>query len=254
MWVVILLCAITSDSCTLYNNIGNLNSYSWRLYTSKKECSRDGQVAANKWSKIDKNRYIYYCQDTSFPSGSPFSSMKIPPIAEQKPPITSSSPAGNTAEPAPLAIPSSPVGNTPTPSMKPLPPAEPAPPPTPNLSAGNTPTPSVKPPPPARIVSQPLRVTFSPLTPALRKQYRIAPKMTGAVVVTDVAAGSLAAEKGVQPGDVIVSISDKKIEKPEDVRDRLEALVRGGKTTAFVLFKSPNGNSRFVVVGLPAPN
>jgi serine protease Do len=78
--------------------------------------------------------------------------------------------------------------------------------------------------------------------------------MTGAVVVTDVAAGSQAAKKGVRAGDVIVSVSDVPIKKPEDVQDRLEALMRDGTKTAFALLKNPDGIARFVVVGLSAPN
>ena len=140
MWVVILLCSISADQCSLYNNISNLNSYTWHLYTSKKECNRDAQAAANKWSKRDKNHYTYYCQDTSSPSSSPYSSMAIPPIAVQPPPPP---PPPPTREPAPPPSPSPPAGKTSEPASPPstsLPAgktSEPAHPPSTNLPAGD---------------------------------------------------------------------------------------------------------------------
>jgi len=130
MWVVILLCSINADQCSLYNNISNLNSYTWHLYTSKKECNRDAQAAANRWSKKDTNHYTYYCQDTSLPSSSPYSSMVIPPIAVEPPPPppSPSPPPGKAGEPASPPSTSLPAGKT----------AEPAPPPSTSSPARDT--------------------------------------------------------------------------------------------------------------------
>jgi PDZ domain len=225
MWVVVLLCAAASSQCTLYDNLGAIDSYHWRLYSSKKDCDKNGQSVVDSWSTKDNTVYTYYCQDTSAPAGSPYSSMEIPPIAEQIQPPAATLPLAITAAPP-----------------------QPA-----SLLVGDTRTPPIRPSPPAKVVSQSLGVTFSALTPAIREQYRIAPELNG-VVITDVAAGSQAAEKRVKPGDIIVSVSDVQIKKPEDVQDRLRLLVGDGTKTAFVLLKNPDGNPRFVIVGLSAPD
>ncbi len=54
------------------------------------------------------------------------------------------------------------------------------------------------------------------MTAALRKQYNIRDNVNG-VVVTTVTPNSPAAEKRVQPGDVIVEINQQAIKEPSDV-------------------------------------
>ena len=71
MWMIVVVCAAASNDCSLYNNLGNLNSYSYKLYTSKQECNRDGKAVVQKWSKKDGGTYTYYCQYTSSPSAPP---------------------------------------------------------------------------------------------------------------------------------------------------------------------------------------
>jgi serine protease Do len=69
------------------------------------------------------------------------------------------------------------------------------------------------------------------------------------VVVTDVESGSVAAEHGFRPGDVILSVGNKPVKTPADVRDMFADVQKGGARNVLVRVKS--GDSiRFVAVRL----
>ncbi len=104
-----------------------------------------------------------------------------------------------------------------------------------------------EPPPAPKIVSGPLGLSLADLSPTLRDQYSIKEDVVG-VVVTDVADGSVAAEKRVQAGDVIVEISQERVETPSDVETRIEALKKDGRKSALLLLANKNGDLRFVAV------
>ncbi|AYD01442.1 Do family serine endopeptidase [Neorhizobium sp. NCHU2750] len=92
-------------------------------------------------------------------------------------------------------------------------------------------------------------MTIAPLDDAQRKSFGIAESVDG-VVVTEVAPGSVAAEKGVKPGEVIVEIAQDFIEAPGDVTDRMQALKSEGRRNAHVMIADKNGNLRFVAIPL----
>jgi hypothetical protein len=72
MWMIVVLCAATNSGCSLYDNLGNLNSYSYNLYSSKQECNRDGKAAVKNWTqRKGGGTYTYFCQNTSSPSPPP---------------------------------------------------------------------------------------------------------------------------------------------------------------------------------------
>ncbi len=89
--------------------------------------------------------------------------------------------------------------------------------------------------------------TVSVLDDAARKKYGIAADLTG-VVVTQVDANSLAAEKGLKVGDVIAEVGQEAVETPEDVKARIDALKKEGRKNALFLIASKNGDLRFAVV------
>ncbi len=69
------------------------------------------------------------------------------------------------------------------------------------------------------------------------------------VVITNVEAGSIAAEHGFRPGDVILNIADKPVKSPAEVRDMFADAQKGGARNVLVRVKS--GDSiRFVAVRL----
>jgi serine protease Do len=82
-----------------------------------------------------------------------------------------------------------------------------------------------------------------------RKSFGIAESVEG-VVVTDVTAGSLAAEKGVKPGEVIVEVAQDFVETPRDVTARMEALKAEGRRNAHIMIADKSGNLRFVAIPL----
>jgi len=108
-------------------------------------------------------------------------------------------------------------------------------------------TPEAEQPTPPPVITGPLGLSLSDLSPTLRTKYGIKEAVTG-VVVTDVADGSIAAEKRVQAGDVIVEISQEGVASPADVEKRIEALKKDGRKSALLLLANKDGDLRFVAV------
>jgi len=94
-----------------------------------------------------------------------------------------------------------------------------------------------------------LGLALSPITDALRGEYGIAESVDG-VVVTDVEPGSGAAERGIAAGAVIVEVSHKPVETPEDVAARIAELEELGRTTALLLFAIGADEMKFVALPL----
>jgi serine protease Do len=92
-------------------------------------------------------------------------------------------------------------------------------------------------------------MTIAPLGEEQRKSFGIAESVEG-VVITEVAAGSLAAEKGVKPGEVIVEVAQDFVETPKDVTTRMEALKAEGRRNAHIMIADKTGNLRFVAIPL----
>ncbi|WP_051231784.1 DegQ family serine endoprotease [Kaistia adipata] len=103
--------------------------------------------------------------------------------------------------------------------------------------------------PPKPVVTELLGLTLSELTPELRGQFSIAPEVKG-VVITQIAAGSAAAEKGITVGEVVVEVSQEPVALPEDVTKRVEALKKDGRRSALFLIANKAGELRFVPLKL----
>jgi serine protease Do len=91
-----------------------------------------------------------------------------------------------------------------------------------------------------------LGVTLAPLTPEYRRQLRL-PDDSEGVVIVDVERNSAAAREGLQAGDVIKRVGNKKVATPEDVIEMLES--QAGRK-AVLLLVSRQGNDRFIAVPL----
>ncbi|MBN9019566.1 MAG: DegQ family serine endoprotease [Rhizobiales bacterium] len=94
-----------------------------------------------------------------------------------------------------------------------------------------------------------LGLTLSELTSELRDRYAIKAELEG-VVVTDVATGSSAEEKGIRAGEVIVEVAQEAVAKPEDVLARIAQLKKDGRKLAQLLIANPAGELRFVSLAL----
>ncbi len=82
-----------------------------------------------------------------------------------------------------------------------------------------------------------------------RKSFGIADSVDG-VVVTEVAPGSAAAEKGLKPGDVVVEVAQEFVQTPTAASEKVASLKREGRRNAQMMIASPSGDLRFIAVAL----
>ncbi len=92
-----------------------------------------------------------------------------------------------------------------------------------------------------------LGMTVSELNDETRAKYEIDKAVNG-VVITEVTANSPAAEKGIQPGDVITEVAQESVSTPKDVLDRVAALKGQGRRNALLVLSSKSGELRFETV------
>jgi serine protease Do len=92
-----------------------------------------------------------------------------------------------------------------------------------------------------------LGLSLSLLSPETRKAFGIAESVDG-VVVTEVAPGSAAAEKGLKAGDVIVEVAQEFMKSPDAVANKVQSLKQEGRRNAQMMVASANGDLRFIAV------
>lgn len=92
-----------------------------------------------------------------------------------------------------------------------------------------------------------LGLSLSLLSPETRKTFGIAESVDG-VVVTEVAPGSAAAEKGLKAGDVIVEVAQEFMKSPDAVASKVQTLKQEGRRNAQMMVAAANGDLRFVAV------
>ena len=92
-----------------------------------------------------------------------------------------------------------------------------------------------------------LGMALAELTPELREEFSIAENVDG-VVITDVDADSVAAEKMIEPGMVIVELAQEAIKDPQELADRIAELKKDGRRNALLMLAAPTGELRFVTI------
>ena len=92
-----------------------------------------------------------------------------------------------------------------------------------------------------------LGLTLFAINPELTKKYKL--KVTKGVVVTAVAPGSSAQEKGIRPGDVILEMDQTAVAGPKDIATLLKKAKEARKSSGLFLVQR-GGNRRFVVIKL----
>jgi serine protease Do len=94
-----------------------------------------------------------------------------------------------------------------------------------------------------------LGMTLSPLTDQVRQQFGIDSDVDGAIV-TAVESDSAAAEKRIEPGDVITEAGEKEVTQPGDVDARVKEAEKGGKNSVLLLVSKggKQGEMRFIAV------
>ncbi|HKS88362.1 MAG TPA: DegQ family serine endoprotease [Stellaceae bacterium] len=112
---------------------------------------------------------------------------------------------------------------------------------------------AAKEPPPEKPSSAPsdtvtmLGLTLSNITPQLKDKFALGDDK--GVVVLDVAKDSPAAEKGLQPGDVIMEASQEEIKSPKQVAGKVDDAKHAGRKSILLLVER-KGDLRFVALRL----
>jgi serine protease Do len=89
-----------------------------------------------------------------------------------------------------------------------------------------------------------LGLALQPLNPQIIRALNLAADQKG-VVITSVATGSDAAEKGLRRGDVIVSVNRQPVTQPQQVIAAVEATRRAGRSNVLLLVKRGQGIEAF---------
>jgi len=93
-----------------------------------------------------------------------------------------------------------------------------------------------------------LGLRVGPLNNEVRERFSLRPEQKG-VVVMEVLPGTPAAERELRAGDVIVEVQQERVNTPQEVQARLEALRKQNRPTALFLIETAQGQ-RFVPLRL----
>jgi len=99
------------------------------------------------------------------------------------------------------------------------------------------------------VVKKTLGLDLSNLTDDLRRRYKIKDNVKG-VVITGVDSGSAAADKRLNPGDVIVEVAQEPVASADAVQKRIDTLKKEGRKSALLLVANAEGEVRFVALSL----
>ena len=97
------------------------------------------------------------------------------------------------------------------------------------------------------MVQKSLGLQLSALNEDLRNRYKIKDSVKG-VVITGVDSASVAADKRLVAGSVIVAIEQEQVSAPADVQRRVDQLKKAGKKTALLLVATAEGDMLFVAL------
>ncbi|ACL55736.1 DegQ family serine endoprotease [Methylobacterium nodulans] len=106
-----------------------------------------------------------------------------------------------------------------------------------------------RPQPEADVTRQALGLNLSGLSDEVRRRFNIKDGVKG-VVVTRVDPNSTAADKRIQPGDIIVEVGQEPVNSPTDVTRRIDQIKKEGRKSALLLVSNAQGEVRFVALSL----
>ena len=95
-----------------------------------------------------------------------------------------------------------------------------------------------------------LGVTVQSLTPEIARQLRLRDVPTGGLVITSVDPNSDAAVKGLQTGDIILSVNQRAIRSPEEAAAAVEAARTAGRQSVLLLVRRGNAPPLYVGIDL----
>jgi len=94
-----------------------------------------------------------------------------------------------------------------------------------------------------------LGLTLTGINGDLRQQFGIGGEVSG-VVITEVAAGTDAAARRIQPGDVILEVAQQEVSTPGEIADLIAARKSNNLSSVLMLIQEPDGDLRFVSLSL----
>jgi serine protease Do len=109
--------------------------------------------------------------------------------------------------------------------------------------------PGVEPQTPPPVVKKSLGIDLANLSEDLRKKFKVRDTVKG-IIILGVDANSPAADKRLNPGDVIVEIAQEAVNSADDFQAKVDRLRKDGRRTALLLVASADGELRFVALSL----
>ena len=97
--------------------------------------------------------------------------------------------------------------------------------------------------------AQALGLTLTPLTPELARRSNL-PATARGVLITAVDPASKAAEEGLRPGYLIMSVNRQPVTTPAQVTAAVDAAKRAGRTSVLLLVKAGNAPEAFVGIDI----
>jgi serine protease Do len=109
--------------------------------------------------------------------------------------------------------------------------------------------PEADPPTPAPVVKRALGIDLAGLSDELRKKFKIRDTIKG-IVILGIQPNSPAADKRLNPGDVIVEIAQEPVQSADDFQTKVDRLRKDGRPSALLLVAGADGELRFVALSL----
>ena len=91
---------------------------------------------------------------------------------------------------------------------------------------------------------------LSSLTPEAKKNFNIADTVVTGAVVTKVDPDSDAADKGMQPGDVVLRVGNRVVRNPADFQAGVAEAKKGGRSSVLLLVAHNQGGTGFVAIDI----
>ena len=89
---------------------------------------------------------------------------------------------------------------------------------------------------------------LSSLTPETKKAFNVSDAIVQGAVITKVDPDSDAADKGLQPGDVVLKINNRTVKSPADVQSGVADAKKGGRSSVLLLVQRSQGGTAFVAI------
>ena len=99
------------------------------------------------------------------------------------------------------------------------------------------------------VVKKALGLDLANISADLRKRFKIKDSVNG-VVITAIDQNSAAADKRLNAGDIIVEVAQEAVGNTDDFQKRVDKLKKDGRKLALLLVANPEGELRFVTLGL----